>query len=201
MTPSIPFQAYIPGGPFPRPVASERASKPIDPARWRDSSEYCRGFALFDAGCYWEAHEVWEALWHVHGRKGEIADLLKALIKLAAAGVKVRQNEPRGVTTHSQRASEIFVRLQTLVGPTFLGLDLTWVATCSKNVATKPHLLAGSIAEGRVVVFPFRLSPIENYETAGREASHRRHFAAETIPTTAREAESTTPCPPPSENP
>ena len=23
---------------------------------------------LFDAGCYWEAHEVWESLWRQHPR-------------------------------------------------------------------------------------------------------------------------------------
>ena len=55
------------------------------------------GIALFNAGYYWEAHEAWEGLWHAHGRDGPTADVLKGLIKLAAAGVKVREGRPHGV--------------------------------------------------------------------------------------------------------
>ena len=62
---------------------------------------------LFNAGYYWEAHEAWEGLWHAHGRRGATADLIKGLIKLAAAGVKVRERRPRGVITHSRRAASV----------------------------------------------------------------------------------------------
>ena len=49
---------------------------------------------LLNHGFYWEAHEAWETLWHAAGRKGEIADFLKGLIKLAAAAVKAREGNP-----------------------------------------------------------------------------------------------------------
>ena len=52
---------------------------------------------------YWEAHEAWEELWHACGRMGPTADFLRGLIKLAAAGVKVREGRPRG-SGQSRRA-------------------------------------------------------------------------------------------------
>jgi predicted metal-dependent hydrolase len=63
---------------------------------------------LFNAGYYWEAHEAWEGLWHAHGRLGPTANVLKGLIKLAAAGVKVRQGQPHGIITHARRAASLF---------------------------------------------------------------------------------------------
>ena len=56
-----------------------------------------RGRALFNARLFWEAHEAWERLWHAHGRRGPTADLLKALIKLAAAGARAQAHGGRGV--------------------------------------------------------------------------------------------------------
>jgi len=70
---------------------------PSDPANWQASAEYLRGIELFNHGYYWESHEVWESLWHAAGRTGPIADFLKGLIALAAAGVKVREGKAAGV--------------------------------------------------------------------------------------------------------
>ena len=52
--------------------------------------------------------EAWESLWHASGRRGAIADFLKGLIKLAAALVKAREGNPRGVTRHANRARELY---------------------------------------------------------------------------------------------
>ena len=63
---------------------------------------------LFNAGYYWESHEAWEALWHSAGRTGSLSDFLKGLIKLAAAGVKLREHNLTGVQRHASRARELF---------------------------------------------------------------------------------------------
>jgi len=47
MTRDLPEQAYIPGGPFPRPSPSPTPD-PIDEADWSSSSDYLRGFDLFN---------------------------------------------------------------------------------------------------------------------------------------------------------
>ena len=44
-------------------------------------------------------------IWHAAGRKGPLADLLKGLIHLAAAGVKAREGIANGVARHARRAA------------------------------------------------------------------------------------------------
>ena len=82
---------------IPPDTGAETASTPPMPDDVAASPLFRRGVELFNAGYYWEAHEAWEALWHAAGRRGPTADLLKGLIKLAAAGVKVRERQEHGV--------------------------------------------------------------------------------------------------------
>jgi len=152
MTPAaFPPYAFVPGR-FPHPV-SDRAghsfgakphkAAPLDPANWQASPEYVRGIELFDHGYYWEAHEVWESLWHAAGRTGAIADFLKGLIALAAAGVKVREGKPAGVISHARRAARLFRAVAgTLPADQeqffWLGWDLTRLIQFADEVASAP---------------------------------------------------------------
>jgi len=79
-----------------------------DPADWPTCDLYGYGIDLFNAGYYWEAHEAWEAVWVAAGRRGTSADFLKALIKLAAAGVKICEATPAGARRHLRRAWDLF---------------------------------------------------------------------------------------------
>ncbi|MGE5756129.1 MAG: DUF309 domain-containing protein, partial [Planctomycetaceae bacterium] len=145
----FPPYAFVPGGPWPHPTGSpeghsarrvERAAGPIPPEDGPGSTLYRRGAALFNAGYYWEAHEAWEALWHAHGRRGATADLLKGLIKLAAAGVKVRERQPRGVITHARRAAALFESARAEGESRRLGLDLDeLIAFAARLAADPPH--------------------------------------------------------------
>jgi predicted metal-dependent hydrolase len=115
--------------------------------------------ALFNAGYYWEAHEVWEGLWHAHGRRGPTADVLKGLIKLAAAGVKVRQGQPHGVITHARRAAEAFDSARAVGGECQLGLELSqWIERATRMAADPPPdpRPAGAAV---VRVFDFTIDP------------------------------------------
>lgn len=166
----FPPYSYVPGGPWPHPKSNSQghayhirnaAVPPIDPRRWRESEAYLEGFRLFDAGYYWESHEIWEGLWHAAGRKGPIADMLKALIKLAAAGVKVREGLPGGVVTHAHRASIIFMELTHVVGPDFMGHRLPELIDFAERVKSRSAILgAGSIEEPVAVVFDRKLGPL-----------------------------------------
>jgi hypothetical protein len=120
-----------------------------------------RGINLFNDGYYWESHEAWEGLWHAHGRRGPTADLLKALIKLAAAGVKVREGQPAGVTTHARRAALLIVAVAEAVGPGHLGLNLTELAAFATDLAERPPTAASGKDAAVAVVFTFRLEPRE----------------------------------------
>jgi hypothetical protein len=132
---------------------------PIVGDAWRGSPAYRRGIALFNAGYYWEAHEAWEGLWHAHGRVGPTADLVKGLIKRAAAGVKVRQRQRHGIVTHARRAAVLFANASEGGGRHQLGLDLDgWVATAESIAAAPPDDPSPpGVAVSRV--FSFRIEP------------------------------------------
>jgi hypothetical protein len=126
---------------------------------WRSSGPYRRAIALFDAGYYWEAHEAWETLWHANGRRGATADVLKGLIKLAAAGVKVREGQPHGVITHARRASGLFAEAMRAQGQYQLGLDLRALEAISEQVATTPPTDPAPPGARVSRVFDFTLEP------------------------------------------
>ncbi|MDB5352953.1 MAG: hypothetical protein JWN86_4200 [Planctomycetota bacterium] len=171
MTPpegDFPPYAFVPGGPYPHPTGSpdghlaraeHRKPHPIQDGNWRSSESYLRGIALFNAGYYWEAHEEWEGLWHAHGRRGPIADVLKGLIKLAAAGVKVRQRQRHGVVTHAGRAAEAFQAARQTGSECLLGFDLLVLILTALDVVAKPPDYLGSPADRVVCVFEFDLQP------------------------------------------
>ncbi|MDZ4659834.1 MAG: DUF309 domain-containing protein [Bythopirellula sp.] len=127
----FPPYSYVPGSGTPHPVSDpqghmhgifEATPEPLDPQSWRDSEAYVYGIDLFNHGYYWEAHEAWESLWHAAGHRGPMADFLKGLIKLAAAGVKFREGNSAGVKRHLIRGQEL------LAGPmetNFCGIDLS----------------------------------------------------------------------------
>jgi hypothetical protein len=121
LVPDEPFPSYtfVPGQ-FPHPTSdpaghSYGVEPPIpakvEPEQWQACRPYLYGIDLFNAGFYWESHVAWESLWIACGRKGPVADFLKGLIKLAAAGVKALEGKPRGVKSHGGRAAELFQRV------------------------------------------------------------------------------------------
>lgn len=135
----LPTFTYVPG----RCTADDRQRAAAQAAKaatvgagltldnWSDCRPYLWGIDLFNYGCYWEAHEAWESLWHHCGRRGALADFLKGLIKLAAAGVKVRQRRAEGIRRHAARAAWLFRHsARQLSGPDAVLLGL------------RPHLLA-----------------------------------------------------------
>jgi uncharacterized protein len=161
---ALPPYSYVPGGPWPHPRSSptghsygrkEPPARPIEADRWASSEVYLRGVSLFNAGYYWEAHEGWESLWHAHERHGPIADILKALIKLAAAGVKVREGHHHGVVVHARRAQKLFEDVRRADGPSLLGLDLAEWERIAGGLADDPPSPIDRLA----FVFAFRIEP------------------------------------------
>lgn len=112
----FPPYTYVPGKsahPIRDPAGHSFArAEPVvasfDPSRWDRCPTYLFGIDLFNAKFYWESHEQWEAVWHAVGRSGDVADFLKGLIKLSAAGVKSLEGRPIGVSRHLRRAADLF---------------------------------------------------------------------------------------------
>ncbi len=175
----LPPYTFVPGR-TPHPVGDpaghlfgKRSESPpaLDPLRWRDSRAYLHGMDLFNHGYYWEAHEVWEGLWNAAGRAGLTADFLKALIKLAAAGVKVRQGQPRGVASHGEGATTLFRDIARQLGgedATYLGLSLHALLMFAGRIEQQAGNVRGDDDEGVRVVFDFVLHPSDPPIRRGR---------------------------------
>jgi hypothetical protein len=140
----LPPYSYVPGQGLPHPIRDERGHSfgraeppavPLEEATWRENEAWLYAIDLFNHGFYWEAHEAWESLWHAAGRRGPTADLLKGLIKLAAAGVKSREGRPKGVKQHAARAVELLSAARSL-GDCPFGLLLDDVELAAEGIAT-----------------------------------------------------------------
>jgi hypothetical protein len=165
----LPPYTFVPGR-SPHPVSdpaghmggqpSQRPPAP-DPHRWQESRAFLRGVDLFNHGYYWEAHEAWEGLWHACGRDGPVADFLRGLIKLAAAGVKVREGVPEGVAGHARRAAVIFRNAAQQFGEDarLFGLCLgSLLADAARAEALAP-VATGDDDRSVRIVFDFVLNP------------------------------------------
>jgi hypothetical protein len=167
LVPDEPFPPYsfVPGR-FPHPISDptghsfgvmSAASPALDPAHWEQNRRYLYAIDLFNAGYYWEAHEAWESLWHACGRTGRTADFLKGLIKLAAAGVKVREGRMEGAVGHARAAADLFRRTGS-PHERYLGLSLGDLIHFADAVAGAPPTSADPAAPVEIV-FRFALRP------------------------------------------
>jgi hypothetical protein len=148
---SFPPYTFIPGR-TPHPHSPEghsyrvehRPAEPIDPPDWRTSRAYLHGLDLFNAQFFWEAHESWEGLWLACGRRGPVAEFIKGLIHLTAAGFKHLEGIPAGVRSHATRAAELF---RAVEAPVFMGLRIADLVAVAEGVvkegwpATPPLLI------------------------------------------------------------
>ena len=113
----LPRYTYVPGSGSPHPIRDPRGHShnrklpppiALDPETWAENRWYLWAIDLFNLGYYWEAHEEWERLLRATGADSTCGRFLKGLIKLAAAGVKVREHSLHGVRRHAASAGEVF---------------------------------------------------------------------------------------------
>ena len=133
----------------------------LDPAQWMANKTYLYGLDLFNAGFFWESHVEFESLWLAAGRKGPVADFLKGLIQLAAAGVKHLEGNPTGVNNHARRAAELWHGVARTLGRAedlFLGLRLQELIDTAENV------LCDGWPERSVVLVPTNHSRTSPYK-------------------------------------
>lgn len=92
---AMPPYRHLPGR-TPKPddgpahAMARAAPARMDPELWQSNEAYLYGFALLRDAYYWEAHEVWEAVWQSCKPNSRERFLLQALIQLANASLKQR---------------------------------------------------------------------------------------------------------------
>ena len=170
---TLPPYSYVPGL-FPHPTNDPKghlfgAPEPQIDFDDRASVQSAHRWAidLFNNGYYWEAHEIWEGLWHAYGRHGNEADFVKGLIKLAAAGVKAREGNAVGVRRHARRAHELFENVaadktnnwQRLCGMTPKQLMARCAALANQSQAV---ITDADDAVIRVLPFVFDVPPVDS---------------------------------------
>jgi pterin-4a-carbinolamine dehydratase len=67
---------------------------------FKKHSEFLYGIDLFNAGYFWETHEVLEDVWNQAGRKSELARAVQSIIFFAAAKLKQLKNDNKSATKH-----------------------------------------------------------------------------------------------------
>ena len=163
----IIFSPGVPGN-SPHPVTDPRGhmfgtveenAEPPESENWLSCPDYLRGIDLFNHGYYWEAHEAWERLWIAAGRRGVAADFLKGLIKLAAAGVKIRAGSRVGARRHLSRAAQLFRQTIVSLGDSTHGCFGLDPQVLSDWAAEPPPDEAPPRDETASPVFEFVLAP------------------------------------------
>ena len=167
----LPAYTYVPGTSTPHPIRDPKghsygrkgtgpnAPKPLNSESWAENRSYLLAIDFFNHGYYWEAHEEWERLWRVSGPDTLTGRFLKGLIKLAAAGVKVREKSIHGVRRHAASAGEVFADCAAESGADLLcGLEFTSMQFAADRAAQLRYSRA--IPVGKAVrVFPYVLRP------------------------------------------
>jgi predicted metal-dependent hydrolase len=148
----LPLYSYVPGL-APHPTSDPRGHsfaakhptvEPLDQTSFATNQTYLYAIDLFNHGFYWEAHEEWESLWHAAGRSGPTADFLKGLIKLAAAGVKLREGRPAGVKQHAQRSAELISLVASSLNKHIIfGLNADEIHSFALKTAANSSAMAG----------------------------------------------------------
>lgn len=123
---ALPSYRYVPGK-TPHPVRDAtghsygREPEPIrlDETAWKSCGDYLFAIDLFNAGYYWESHEVFEAIWNGAGRSGPIASFSKGVIQVAAALLKHSMGDCASAAALAKRGA---AKLHE-GPPRFLGVD------------------------------------------------------------------------------
>jgi predicted metal-dependent hydrolase len=161
----LPRYAYLPGK-FPHPVRDPTGHSfdiGLDNAIPSPLEEFVWGADLFNQGYYWEAHEAWELLWQQAARATPHRLFYKALILLAAAGVKLREGKARPASRHYGRAAA-HLRAVEEQGGYETGLSLT-VAELLEHI-DQIAAVAPAHSDEPQAVFSFLLLPFERADSA-----------------------------------
>jgi len=166
---AMPRYAHVQGSGTPHPIRDAeghsfgrrgtRNMKPLVADKWAENRNYLIGVDYFNLGYYWECHDLWERLWRVSGQDSTVGRFLKGLVKLSAAGVKVRESSIHGVRRHAASAGEVFADVAAEAGTDFYcGLEFTQLQFAADRAAQLVYREDHPVGKP-VRVFPFVLRP------------------------------------------
>lgn len=139
----LPPYRFLPGrGAHPTrdPEGHSYGLPPLAPsalsgAGWRTNEDFLFAVDLFNHRYWWEAHEVFEALWHASGRRTPAGHCLQALIQCAAVHLQAELGHGRGAQSLLRRAR----RHAGAAEADALGLDLAALLEATARFAVDPR--------------------------------------------------------------
>ncbi len=159
---SLPRFAYVPGSAQPHPSGLESHVPvfPLSPQGPLDQeiSPFLYGVDCFNAGFFWEAHEVWEQLWKLKEKHSPQSRLFQGLIALAACGVKIREKRLEGCRQHGLRAVSFFEEVAK-EGPRRYGFEMSELEIFGRGLAEGSFTLIANPTPPAEFVFEKRLVP------------------------------------------
>jgi uncharacterized protein len=108
----FPSYRFIPGL-NPHPTArtdghsyGKKEEKPayLSSDQWRDNGLYLFGIDLYHQSFFWEAHEAWEAIWHLTQKQDPEGQYLQGLIQNSASQLKLHIGNFDGARHLSQES-------------------------------------------------------------------------------------------------
>lgn len=164
---AFPAYAYLPGRqphPIRDPDGHSYGLEPtsVAPETALQSEEFLWGADLFNHGYYWEAHEAWEGLWQAAHRRPPDRLLFKALILLAATGVKLREGKRIPAARHAARAAATLRKLpaENNSFEMALGMSPQALAAEAEIIAQSPQVLPPRKLGEAAPVFDFIIAPV-----------------------------------------
>lgn len=104
-------------------AAKDDLADRFSPSDLAASVAFQAGFEAFNAGYFWEAHELWEAVWMQLAPACRERWLLQGLIQLANAGLKHRMGRAAAVTKILPKADAALSEAFRGTGGALMGVD------------------------------------------------------------------------------
>ncbi len=129
---ALPGHAHVPGsGSKPDMAPLEAAKALVAPETsanaWQDNAAYLYGHDLLDAGFFWEAHEVWEAVWLNCPPNSAEKLMLRMLIQQANARLKLVMGRRNAAERLAAEVEALRIDLAGRLGApgSFMGVDIS----------------------------------------------------------------------------
>jgi hypothetical protein len=124
----LPSTPYLPGSGTEPDRSALEPLKALCPARvtdenWTGNIAYLAGLELYQAGYFWEAHEVLEPFWMSCAPNSRERHLVAGLIQLANTCLKLRMCRPRAASRLSEMVIDHLAEASSGGGPILMGLD------------------------------------------------------------------------------
>ena len=120
----------------PLDAAKTWVRRPVAADAWESDAAYRYGAALYVNGFFWEAHEVWEAVWLACAPNGAERRFLRGVIQLANAALKLRMERPRAAVRLLREAIELLGEgSMPGAAETFMGVPLAPLRTAAGDLA------------------------------------------------------------------